>query len=184
MILFALPMYSQEIFLDKTDPDGVRSITTTRKMIIVFGKGGIAYSLTNHVQPSGDEQYYINIGLESGHNFKIPENGLLLMRTSNGDVIECKQLLEDYQTEDPIGTYSTITRTTTHHISGVYPISLGNLEKIAEQGLIKVRIDTSEGYREVNYKEKNKKRTQEYFYKSLENINLAKNQSSDIREGF
>lgn len=185
MVLLALPMYSQEIFEDKTSPEGMRSISTKSKMIIVLGKGGISYSVINHVQPTDDEQYYIRIGFLSGHDFNLPKDGLLLIRTSSGDVIECKQILETYETGDPIGTYSTITKTTDHYISGLYPISISNLEKIAEYGIVKVRIDTSEGYREANYKEKNRKRTQEYFYKALENINLTKsNNSSNIRDGF
>lgn len=184
MVLLALPMSAQKIFEDKTSPDGTRSISTKSKMIIALGKGGISYSIINYVQPTEDEQYYIRIGFFSAHNFNIPKEGLLLMKTASGDIIECKQILDTSETGDPVGTYSTITKTIDHHISGIYPISLSNLKKIAKDGLIKVRVDTSEGYREADYKEKNRKRTQEYFHEALENISIAKEKSSNIRDGF
>lgn len=184
MVLLALPMYAQKIDSDKTDPNGVRSISTSSKMIVVFGKGGIYYSLLNVIQPEGDEQYYISTILPSTNDFNIPKDGLLLIKTGSNKVIECKQILEEHESSDPIGTYDRTVKVITHHISGMFKVSLEDLKSIASDGIIKVRIDTSNGYRDWDYKKKNQEKSKEYFNESLANIEEAKKKSSDIREGF
>ena len=116
--------------------------------------------------------------------FKIPNGALLLIKTLDNEVIELKQTLEDYKTEDIIGEYIPYANASVHTMYGLYPIAENELIKIAKSGITKIRIETEFQNLDSEYKSKKAKNIGNDF---AEMMNLIKNQSlkkENIRDGF
>ena len=183
MVLLELHMSAQKIIIDQTNQDGSRVIATDSEYVRngFSDKNPLGYSI-GYIGIENHDFYYIDIAISSLVNFELPEGGLLLIKTPSGTVIEAKQTLKDYETDDLLG--NTISGVTTHTIRGSYEVTLEGLEKIAAEGIKKIRIEKKASLIDTEYKDKNVKKTQEVFSSRLELMKKTLSKSSDIREGF
>lgn len=186
MLLFFLKAYSQSIVVNKVNQDGSR-IVSTDEYVIKTGftdRTPFLYSIKAYISPDKEITYYLGLRINSMYNITIPQNGIILFKTKSGKVIESKQQLDDYKTEDVIGTYFPIIGMTIHSSHGVYPISYEDLLDLATEGAVKVRVETNTENLDANYSEKKTNTFSEELSSRLSLVNKISTQKNDIREGF
>lgn len=187
MVLLALPMYAQKIIVDKTDDNGDRHIATDSELIRagLKDKNPFSFSLNYFSNTNNKiDTYGIFIEMVQMSNFQIPQGGVLLLKLSNGEIIESRQTLRDVDTEDIIGTYNQYTKMRTHTIKCHYNMKEDELNKIAMYGLSKIRLETKTGFLESEYKTKQTDKSKTIFDERIKLIKSALTKHSDIRSGF
>lgn len=183
---FCINAYSQTISVNKVNQDGSR-IVSTDEYVIKTGftdRTPFLYSIKVYISPDKEVAYYLGFRINSLSSIKIPQNGIILFKTKSGNVIECKQQLDDYKTEDVIGTYVPIANMRIHSACGVYPISYEDLLALSTEGVVKVRVETEFENIDANYSEKKADLFSEELASRLSLINRISTQKNDIREGF
>lgn len=183
---FCINAYSQTISVNKVNQDGSR-IVSTDEYVIKTGftdRTPFLYSIKAYISPDKEVAYYLGFRINSLSSIKIPQNGIILFKTKSGNVIECKQQLDDYKTEDVIGTYVPIANMRIHSACGVYPISYEDLLALSTEGVVKVRVETEFENIDANYSEKKADLFSEELASRLSLINRISTQKNDIREGF
>ena len=183
---FCINAYSQTISVNKVNQDGSR-IVSTDEYVIKTGftdRTPFLYSIKAYISPDKEVAYYLGFRINSLSSIKIPQNGIILFKTKSGNVIECKQQLDDYKTEDVIGTYVPIANMRIHSARGVYPISYEDLLALSTEGVVKVRVETEFENIDANYSEKKTDLFSEELASRLSLINRISTQKNDIREGF
>nr|DAV29479.1 MAG TPA: hypothetical protein [Caudoviricetes sp.] len=186
LLFLCLKSYTQTISVNKVNQDGSR-IVSTDEYVIKTGftdKTPFLYSIKAYISPDKNVTYYLGFRINSLYSIKIPQNGIILFKTKSGNVIECKQQLDDYKTEDIIGTYVPMTGMRIYSAYGVYPISYEDLLSLSTEGVIKVRVETEIENIDANYSEKKANIFSEELAARLSLINSISTQKNDIREGF
>lgn len=186
ILLICVKSYSQSISINKVNQDGSRIISTDEYVIKTgfTDRTPFLYSIKAYVSPDKEITYYLGFRINSLSSIKIPQNGIILFKTMSGNVIECKQQLDDYKTEDIIGTYVPIAGMRIYSAYGVYLISYEDLLALSTEGVIKVRVETEIENIDANYSEKKANTFSEELAARLTLINSISTQKNDIREGF
>lgn len=158
VFLLALSVNAQSIkYRRLLEPKGL-SVMTTSLEVYPWGQQKIEYALQYETAPddSKHQGYYLIIYFTSDvPSYYIPEGGLVLIRTSRGTDISLKdcggQYFREYSTETNV--YEDIGRSTAfvdmalnktrYHAQGKYPISEDDLNALKDEGVIKIRIQTT-----------------------------------------
>ena len=80
----------------------------------------LLFAVMAYVSPDKEIQYYLSVRINSMESLTIPQNGIILFKTISNKVIECKQQLDDYKTQDILGTYLPMIGVRVHTASGMY----------------------------------------------------------------
>ena len=154
--IFSINSFSQNvrISLNKTSEDGIQVIATNSSWIktSLIDPLSLSYQLFCGISLNKETKVYsISIGLNT-YNTKgsIPQNGILLIKTSNDEIIE----LQHTGKTEHAKYVSADKYMTTYYVSATYEITLDDLVKITKYGIQKIRIETGLDYREVSYKPK------------------------------
>ena len=85
------------------------------------------------------------------------------------------------KTEDIFGTYDNVTKIRTHTMHGVYAITEAQIAQIAENGVVKIRVERKTDTFDVNYK---KNKVGDAVAAAYEAVKDAASGNSDLRSGF
>lgn len=175
-ISFTMSLNAQSIkYRRLLDPEGL-SVMTTSLDVFSWGERKIEYALQYEVAPiEGMHQgYYLNVYFtENSKNDYVPAGGKLLIRTTKNNVIsltDCGgKCFREYNTE--YNLYSDAYRSTSFYdknsgqvrytVHGKYPISKEDLAILMNEGVVKIRVETTGEAFECNYKEDTKNKTAE-----------------------
>ncbi len=130
---------AQRISVDRLETDGRRQVMSTSKNVSLQG---VSYSICLKVY---DNEYSRNWLILVASFRRIQENGILLIKLGNGDVLEfpCNNL--------NVGDV-TVSGFPVKYYSSVYKVNEDELDKISKYGIIKMRITDGLSYREKNWK--------------------------------
>lgn len=165
-LLLLIPSFlfgqNEKLLMDKVSADGTRTICTFYHYINTGAMDtapiGIAFLSTIR---DGIRNYFLSIKMR---NVSFTEDGALLVKTSTDEILEFRQLYNEYESES------------THYIpyqgiiemgTALYNSSIEDLEKLINEGIKKVRVETSVGLVDREYKpkrvEKHKKELEAMF---------------------
>lgn len=183
LLSFAQSEDTSNVIVNKTSKEGIQTIATHTywHRTSFTDTHPIGYSIFLSVFPNEDKRYSLSIFINSANKHTLPQNGLLLIKTLDGSIIEAHQLSKEYNTYNSKVEYGTVTYT----ISGLYEIEYEDLFKIASNGIQKIRIETSLNYIESEYKLKKSKEISKSFGSMLYSLEkeLSTNKK-DIRTDF
>lgn len=166
---------AQYIELDKADQDGIRRVTSTD----LFVRNGFTdrnpfyYSITT-VLDNKEIAYYLIVRINGSPHKSIPNEGILLIKTGNGEIIESNNIYKEYETHD----------LRCLNLYGCYPISKENFEELATCGISKIRIEVPYSTIDVEYNESKSKSIAKGIRDRLDCINKAFLIKKSIRDGF
>lgn len=106
--------------------------------------------IADNESPNG-WQYTIRITVTQLESLAIPKGGVLLLRTSSGEVIELANNLDSYLSRDPLGTWVEAASVMIYNNAGHYPVTREQLESIAA-GVVKLRMQIGGGSFDTEYK--------------------------------
>lgn len=102
--------------------------------------------------------------------FTIPEGGRLLLKTTAGETISLREIAKD-QMALPSEIFEEPIKMMPRHASylgkvsyGKYPITDEQLKNIIDDGVVKMRVETSGAYHEWNFKEKESMRREDTIF--------------------
>ena len=157
--IVSISVHAQYIEHDKADQDGTRRITSTD----LFVRNGF----------TDRNPFYYSITTRSTHK-SIPDKGLLLIKTREGEIIESYNIYKEYETHDL--RYL--------NLYGCYPMEIGDLEKIVSCGISKIRIEAPYGTIDTEYNDSKSKLIAKEFRNRLDCINEALSHKKTLRDGF
>lgn len=181
-IALALAAFSASAQYATTEGDGFRFVATDHKVIRTgfTDRHPFEVSVTAAQNPETKEwSYSLLIGVMETISHAIPEGGALLIKTTDGTVIELANQFDDLKSCDYEGRAVPGTAMRTYVNHGSYPITLEQLGAIAT-GVVKIRLQHSGEVVESNYK---KDKWGEPVSEMIMELNGLINQG-DIREGF
>jgi hypothetical protein len=122
--------------------------------------------------------YFLSVRMS---NVTYPKGGIMLIKTSEGEIIELKQIQNDYDTESShyIPNVGVVKKGT-----GFYPITVEELNTINQDGIAKVRIETSGQVIDREYKEKQIERYKKEFSSMFSLILKSISEKKDIYTDF
>lgn len=172
-VVFTISLNAQSIkYRRLLDPDGL-SVMTTNLEVFPWGEKKIEYALQYEVAPIEEmhQGYYLNIYFTSrDENVYVPAGGKLLIRTTNNNVISLTDCggnsFREFNPE--LNLESTAYRSNSYYdntlkrimytVHAKYPISEEDLTLLREEGVIKIRMETTGDAVECNYKDDGKKK--------------------------
>lgn len=121
------------------------------------------------------------IALRFSQALEFPKNGVLLLKTGSGKVIELSQALESYQTtrHEFIEFYGANS-----YSIGLYPISIGDLLTLSKEGVTKLRIELTSSVYDAEYNSKRSAKLQSIFSDFINIAASLKAFKKDIRSDF
>lgn len=170
---------NNKLLVDNIDKSGTRCIGTYYNYIT---KGftdttPIGFSIMAE-SSSAETKYYLSVKM---NNATFPKDGILLIKTSKGEIIELSQISEKHKTKD------------THYIpnhgfietgTGLYQVDENILNLIHKDGISKIRIQTSSGLIDREYKTKNTEKYKKDFDAMYTLIKETLSQKKDIYSDF
>ena len=181
-LALALAAFSASAQYATTEGDGFRFVATKHKVIRtgMTDRHPFEVSITAAQNPENEEwNYSLLIGVMELISHAIPEGGVLLIKTTDGAVIELANQFDDLKSRDYEGRAVPGTAMRTYVNHGSYPITLEQLGEIAT-GVVKIRLQHSGEVVESNYK---KDKWGEPMSTMILELGELMNQG-DIREGF
>lgn len=177
-----LVAFSASAQYSTTEADGFRFVATKHQVIRTgfTDRHPFEVSITAALNPAnGEWNYSLLIGVMETVSHAIPEGGALLIKTTDGSVIELANNFDELESRDYEGRAvpGTAMRTFVNH--GSYPVTVEQLGALAT-GVVKIRLQHSGEVVESNYK---KDKWGEPMSTMILELNGLMNQG-DIREGF
>lgn len=170
---------SEGLLMDKPGKDGQRTIGTYFHYIRKGFTDTAPVGLSIIADTSPEEtKFYLSVKMS---NVTFPKGGVFLIKTSQGEVIELSQLSEKYKTNS------------THYIprmglieqgTGIYPVTQDILNKLNEDGISKIRIETSAEVIDREYKEKTTEKYKKEFTYIYNLIMKTLSEKKDIYSDF
>lgn len=179
MFLFVLstPSYSQKqekLWMDKVNAEGIRTIGTFYHYLNTGALDALPVGFSFWAHITGEQTiYYLSIKMR---NVTFPKDGALLIKTGTDDILEFKQLYNDYDTKS------------THYIpyqgviemgTALYESSIEDFEQLLKEGIKKVRIETTGGLIDREYKPK---KIEKYKSEIEVMLNLIKTETSKKKD--
>jgi hypothetical protein len=186
LLCLSIGSFSQKIIINKVNQDGSRIVSTDAVTANtgLLDRDPLLFAVMAYVSPDKEIQYYLSVRINSMESLTIPQNGIILFKTISNKVIECKQQLDDYKTQDILGTYLPMIGVRVHTASGMYPISGDDLMTLSSEGITKVRIETEMRNIDSEYSAKKGVYLARELAKRIYLVNQMATKKSDIREGF
>lgn len=151
MVLMSLPSHAQEeCSTNKTNEDGSQYVTSQAHWIRTgfTDTHPLSFSVSAHVDRAGTIKYYLIL---TYYTSKFEKDAVLLIKTSNDNVVKLFQDANDYRTQTS-GMFIQ-----GHHLdiaNGIYTISHDDLALLYHEGIKKLRIELPTGYQDIEYKQK------------------------------
>lgn len=184
IILFLLTSFtcaaqSEGLLIDKPGKDGQRTIGTYYHYIRkgFTDTAPVGLSIIADISPE-EIKYYLSVKMS---NVTFPKGGVFLIKTSDGEVIELSQLSDNHETKS------------THYIpnmgfiqqgTGIYPVTQDILNTLNQDGIAKIRIETSAEVIDREYKEKTTEKYKKEFTAMYNLILRTISEKKDIYSGF
>lgn len=170
---------SEGLLMDKPGKDGQRTIGTYFHYISKGFTDTAPVGLSIIADSSPEEtKFYLSVKMS---NVAFPKGGVFLIKTSAGEVIELSQLSEKYETKS------------THYIprmgfieqgTGIYPVTQDILNILNQDGISKIRIETSAEVIDREYKEKTTEKYKKEFTAMYSLVLSTLSEKKDIYSGF
>ena len=169
----------QKLLMDKPGKNGYRAIGTYYHYM---SKGftdtaPIGLSIIAEVFPDSTA-YYLSARTS---NVRFPKGGVFLIKTSEGEVIELTQISEKYDTGS---LHYVPDHGVINHGIGLYPVTIDVLNILNQDGIAKVRLETTSVVIDREYKpkqvEKYKKEFTAMYKLILESLSKKKDIYSDF----
>lgn len=142
------------IMVNSTDPvTGLRSLGTDMKTVRngMTDEHPLELGLAAVETPEG-WMYSLTVTVAELVSRPLPEKGLLLLKTTTGEVIELTNHMETLQSQDFEGDAVPGSSVLVYHNRGGYSVTMEQLMKLGREGVQKLRIQTPGGYHETIYK--------------------------------
>lgn len=176
---FTCAAQSEGLLIDKPGKDGQRTIGTyfhyIRKGFTDTAPVGL--SIIADISPE-EIKFYLSVKMS---NVTFPKGGVFLIKTSEDEVIELSQLSDKHETKS------------THYIpnmgfiqqgTGIYPVTQDILNTLNQDGIAKIRIETSAEVIDREYKEKTTEKYKKEFTAMYSLILNTISEKKDIYSGF
>lgn len=153
MFLISLMGYSQKIIYDKTDEQGSRIILTSDEDIYTGWTHAAALSMAvvTYGKNNAELLFYIDLTLNEGI-FQFAKGRKLLLKCQNGDIIELQNTKEigagDYK-------FNVTSSGTYYYTSPNYSVTEEQIQKIIDDNIVKIRIETDTGELDRDIKKNN-----------------------------
>lgn len=174
---------TSEVIYNSQDPEtGLRTLGTNSVLIRngVTDRHPLQVGLLA-LETSAGWMYTINLTLLENTSRALPKGGLLMIRTSSGEVLEFTNLLAETTSQDFVGRYVEESGTMIYENKGGYEASLEQLVKLGRSGVLKIRVQTLDGYFDTEYKKEQWSKVISAHVKTLQG---AIRQNKDIRSDF
>lgn len=174
----ALQTMAQEVYLDKVSDDGSRMVAVQRDW---FNE----HSLFNAFSPlfsigfsAVDTLYFLNIGIYSyDQKYTFPTGGKVLIRTTKGDVLRFTMTSETRMSFVETKWDSTLKKYIDKYSGDLlFFISTTDIQKITTDGIVKLRIEITNGEYIEHEKDMSKKKDK----KAVESLTKWLNDSFSI----
>lgn len=178
-ISFSALAQNGKLYIDTIDKEGTRCVGTYYYYIMKGFTDTAAVGLSIMAEVSTTEtHYFLSVKM---NNVTFPKEGVFLIKTSKGEIIELSQLQNKYKTEDihyvpNHGFFQTGT--------GLYLVDENILELLHKDGISKIRIQTSSGLIDREYKPKQTEKYKKDFDKMYSLIKKTLSQKKDIYTDF
>lgn len=170
---------SEGLLMDKPGKDGQRTIGTyfhyIRKGFTDTAPVGLSIIADSSPQKTN---FYLSVKMS---NVSFPKGGVFLIKTTQGEIIELTQQSEKYETKS---THYIPNMGFVHHGTGIYPVTQDILNKLNEDGISKIRIETSAEVIDREYKEKITEKYKKEFTYMYSLILNTLSEKKDIYSGF
>ena len=176
----SLSCLAQEgLLMDKPGKNGSRTIGTYYHYMTkgFTDTAPVGLSIIADITPDSTK-YYLSARMS---NVRFPKGGVFLIKTSLGEVLELTQLSEKYDTESIhyIPNVGVINQGI-----GLYPISIDQLNILNQDGISKVRIETTAEVIDREYKPKQVEKYMKEFSVMFNLVLKTLSQKKDIYSDF
>lgn len=144
-LLVVSPTFAQKLGY-KTDNDKELAIGTN---YTIDNDLGIAVEFHRNKETNQSVWGVAFIVMDSHRAFSFDKGSRLLIRTFKGNTIELVQYLDVKRIETDYKVYSTVK--TEYYARPRYHLSLSDLDKITEEGVKKLRFDSTAGFIDISY---------------------------------
>lgn len=147
-IALATPLFAQKIGI-REENEELLHIATNYEL----PKGDIAIALEYlHNKLNNEDSYYLHLYLVSYElPFSFDKGAKALIRTSKGSIIELEQLTNCYDIKREHQLSSARYSTYYYYVFPKYGISRDDMELIINEGIAKIRFETTIGMRDYTY---------------------------------
>lgn len=133
--LIGATAFAQKIVSDDTPADGNRYIFCSKENIGGFSDKMKLFAGLSYMKPvEGNGQYYLCVQLNCGEVTKIHKGGRMLIKTTDGEVVELSTLAAG------TNEMKSISGINIWEVSAQYPITPDQLDEI-QSGVTKIRIE-------------------------------------------
>lgn len=170
---------NDKLLIDNIDKSGTRCVGTYYNYITKGFTDTTPIGFSIRAESSSTKtSYYLSVKM---NNVTFPKDGVLLIKTSKGEIIELSQMNEKHNTKD------------THYIpnhgfietgTGLYQVDENILNIIHKDGISKIRIQTSSGLIDREYKAKHTEKYKKDFDAMYSLIKETLSQKKDIYNDF
>lgn len=184
----AITFGQEKITSDIINSNGDRVISISPKLLPYKGLKGPALWLGISTISNADTTLYsLNFFVRDNKiSYSFPQNGVLLLKTNDGTVIKSYQILEESSTKDIIGQTSILSvspsiTTTVYNATPIYYLSKSDIEKIASDGISKIRMEAS-GY--TIDKDLNGAKSKTFIENRFKAIEVALKENKSFEDNF
>lgn len=171
------------IILNAHDPEtGMRSLGTEHILI----RGGFTDEHPIELgmialETSAGWVYSLQLTVAELVSRPLPEGGILLIKTTKGDIIELTNHCTELTSQDIEGDLISGTTSFVYHNRASYTITTDQIMKIGREGVQKIRIQTKTGHYDTEYK---KDQWGKVISAHIRAIQAEANKKTDIRSDF
>lgn len=146
---FTFAQNQEKLWMDKVTAEGTRTIGTFYHYINngAFDPQPVGFSFWAMINENRTT-YYLSIKMR---NVTFPKGGALLIKTGTDEILEFAQLYEEYETKS---THVIPQQGVIEMGTALYESSIDVYEQLLKEGIKKVRIETSGGLIDNEYKPK------------------------------
>lgn len=132
------------IMVDRLDSDtGIRTVATS-DLPVRSGMSDKHPMLVGLIaqQSQGACDYLLHVTFTEFESRAVPVNGVMLIRTASGEVLELSNILQELDSRDFVGSVVQGTGLITYKNSASYRVTLDQLRSMSA-GVVKVRVETA-----------------------------------------
>lgn len=172
-----------KIVQDKTQNNGHRLIITDYVSVNpgFIVRGPLVYIALGKFSSEDEHSWQISLAMMDYHQYQIPQDGLLLIKLEDDNIIELKQVLPLDETDDIAGKYQSSSHKFMYTTHGIYNPDISQIQEIIEKGVKKIRIEHDTDFIDINYKKDKFGSIIKRCYDSIQEASLNKR---DVRSDF